>query len=541
MKFYFKPLIYSVLTASILFSCGGASTGVLSTSIENIDTMPLKVSDLTETQKNTWAHLDLAKDTIPGMSVYKAYDDIIKNKKGQTTIVAVIDSGIDIDHEDLDGVIWTNTKEIANNGIDDDNNGFIDDVHGWNFLGDAYNEQLEYVRLLSSGDRNDPRYAEAQSLQTKEIQKYTGYKTQYEQIKQQVIGADASVSKYLKKNDYTQAEVNAIKTTDQSLLQSVSIIKYVYSLDVDSVSKFLKDINEGIAEFSDRLNYNLNKDFKGRKTGDNPDVLNDKPGYGNGNVKPSVKTESHGTHVAGIIAAERNNGKGTNGVANNVKIMALRAVPNGDEYDKDIALAIRYAVDNGAKVINGSFGKSFSPHSDWVRDAIKYASDKDVVFVHAAGNDGLDLDVDYNFPNDQVDNGKEISNTFITVGSLDSSYGSKMVSSFSNFGKINVDIFAPGGAIFSTFPENDYDTIGGTSMASPAVAGIVALVRSQYPNLKASQVKDIVINSGLQLTTKVIVAGDANNVKPFSVLSKSGRIANAYNALIMADQIAKNQ
>ena len=541
MKFYFKPLIFSALTVSILFSCGGTSTGVLTTPVENIDTMPLKVSELTENQKHTWAHLDLVKDTIPGMSVDKAYSDIVKNKKGQTTIVAVIDSGIDIDHEDLDGVIWTNTKEIPNNGKDDDGNGYVDDIHGWNFLGDAYNEQLEYVRLLASGDTNNPRYAEAQNLYTQEIKKYTDYKTQYEQLKQQVTGADEAISKYLKKSDYTQQEVNAIKTSDPTLQQSISIMKYVFSQNFKSAADFKKVLDEGLAEFNDRLNYNLNKNLNGRKTGDNPNVLNDKPGYGNGNIKPTTKTESHGTHVAGIIAAERNNNKGVNGVANNVKIMALRAVPNGDEYDKDIALAIRYAVDNGAKVINGSFGKSFSPHSDWVRDAIKYASDKDVVFVHAAGNDGLNLDVDYNFPNDQVNNGKEISDTFITVGSLDSSYGSKMVSSFSNFGKTNVDVFAPGGEIYSTFPDNDYETIGGTSMASPAVAGIAALIRSQYPSLSAKQVKDVILNSGLPLTTQVIVAGDANDVKSFAVLSKSGKIANAYNALLMAGQLANNK
>ena len=541
MKFYFKPLIYSVLTAGVLLSCGGTSSGVLSTPIENIDRMPLKVSDLTAAQKNNWAHLDLVRDTIPGMSIDKAYSEIVKNKKGQTTIVAVIDSGIDIDHEDLNDVIWTNNKEIPNNGKDDDNNGYIDDVHGWNFLGDTYNEQLEYVRLLANGDTSDPRYAEAQSLQAKEIQKYTGYKTQYEQIKQQVIGADAAVSKHLKKNDYTQADVNAIKTTYQSLLQSVSIIKYVYSLDMDSVADFLKNIDDGLLEFNDRLNYKLNVNLKGRKTGDNPNVLNDKPGYGNGNVKPSVKTESHGTHVAGIIAAERNNNKGVNGVANNVKIMALRAVPNGDEYDKDIALAIRYAVDNGAKVINGSFGKSFSPHSDWVQDAIKYAADKDVVIVMASGNDGDDLDIKTSFPNDYDKNGNEIANSVISVGALDAVYGSKMVSSFSNYGKINVDIFAPGGAIYSTLPGNDYESQDGTSMAAPAVAGIAALIRSQYPNLKASQVKDIILNSGLPLTTKVIVAGDANTVKSFSTLSISGRIANAYNALIMAERVSKNQ
>ncbi len=541
MKFYLKPQLYAVIAASLAFGCGGTSSGVLSTPMENIDAMPLKVAPLTDTQMTTWGHLDLIKDTIPGMSVDKAYDEIIKNKKGKTTIVAVIDSGIDIDHEDLDGVIWSNPKEIANNGKDDDGNGYVDDIHGWNFLGDGYNEQLEYVRLLASGDKSNPRYQEAQTLYDAERKKYQDYKIQYDQILQQVTPADRAVSDYLKKSDYTQDDVNAIKTTDLKLMQSISVINYVYSLDVESVADFKEDIAEGLEEFNSRLNYNLNIDFKGRKTGDNPNVMNDKIGYGNNNVKPSVKTESHGTHVAGIIAAERNNNKGVNGVANNVQIMSLRAVPNGDEYDKDIALAIRYAVDNGARVINGSFGKSFSPHSEWVREAIKYASDNDVIFVHAAGNDGLNLDVDYNFPNDQVDNGKEVSDTFITVGSLDPTYGSKLVSSFSNYGKINVDVFAPGGDIYSTFPENEYKSIGGTSMASPAVAGIVALVWSQYPDLKAAQVKDLIVNSGLPLNTKVIVAGDATNVSPFITLSKSGKIANAYNALIMAEKADKSK
>ena len=227
-------------------------------------------------------------------------------------------------------------------------------------------------------------------------------------------------------------------------------------------------------------------------------------------------------------------------MANNVKIMSVRAVPNGDEYDKDVALAIRYAVDNGAKVINTSFGKYYSPHSDWVRDAIAYAGQKDVLIVNAAGNEGIDLDKKDVYPNDAIGTGLEVANNFITVGSLDPVYGSKMVSSFSNYGKINVDVFAPGEDIYSTFPENEYESIGGTSMASPAVAGIAALIRSRYPNLTATQVKQIIVDSGLPLTTKVIVGGDANNVQSFSILSKSGRIANAYNALIMAEKISKN-
>ena len=538
MTFNFKPLLLSAIAASILFGCGSTS-GVISTPIENIDTLPLKISKLTENQKRVWGHLDLVQDTVPGMSVDKAYNEIIKNKKGQTTIVAVIDSGIDIDHEDLDDVIWTNTKEIANNGKDDDNNGYIDDIHGWNFLGDAYDEQLEYVRLLASGDKSNPRYQEAQAEYEKDYQKYSSRKVQYDQILQQVVSADQAVSAYLKKDNYTQNDVNSIKTEDASLQQSISILKYVYSLDFETVSDFKKELSDAIVSISERLNFNLNKDFRGRKTGDNPDDLSQKF-YGNGNVKPVKKDESHGTHVAGIIAAERNNNKGVNGVANNVKIMSVRAVPNGDEYDKDVALAIRYAVDNGAKVINTSFGKYYSPHSDWVRDAIAYAGQKDVLIVNAAGNEGIDLDKKDVYPNDAIGTGLEVANNFITVGSLDPVYGSKMVSGFSNYGKINVDVFAPGEDIYSTFPENEYESIGGTSMASPAVAGIAALIRSQYPNLTATQVKQIIVDSGLPLTTKVIVGGDANNVQSFNVLSKSGRIANAYNALIMAEKISKN-
>ncbi|GFZ90031.1 peptidase S8 [Aquaticitalea lipolytica] len=538
MTFNFKPLLLSAIAASILFGCGSTS-GVISTPIENIDTLPLKTSKLTENQKRVWGHLDLVQDTVPGMSIDKAYNEIIKNKKGQTTIVAVIDSGIDIGHEDLDGVIWTNTKEIANNGKDDDNNGYIDDIHGWNFLGDAYDEQLEYVRLLASDDKSNPRYQEAQAEYEKDYQKYSSRKVQYDQILQQVVSADQAVSTYLKKDNYTQNDVNSIKTEDASLQQSISILKYVYSLDFETVSDFKKELSDAIVSISERLNFNLNKDFRGRKTGDNPDDLSQKF-YGNGNVKPVKKDESHGTHVAGIIAAERNNNKGVNGVANNVKIMSVRAVPNGDEYDKDVALAIRYAVDNGAKVINTSFGKYYSPHSDWVRDAIAYAGQKDVLIVNAAGNEGIDLDKKDVYPNDAIGTGLEVANNFITVGSLDPVYGSKMVSGFSNYGKINVDVFAPGEDIYSTFPENEYESIGGTSMASPAVAGIAALIRSQYPNLTATQVKQIIVDSGLPLTTKVIVGGDANNVQSFSVLSKSGRIANAYNALIMAEKISKN-
>ena len=530
-----KSIMLSALVAVLFSGCGGTSN-IISTPVENIDNSPLKVSELTEKEKQTWGHLDLAKDTIPGMSVDKAYNELIKNKKGNTIIVAVIDSGIDIDHEDLNDVLWTNKGEIPNNGIDDDKNGYVDDVHGWNFLGTGYDEQLEYVRILATGDTKNPDYARAQALHDKEYQKYMSYKTNYDQILQQLVDTDNILAKHFGKKNYTKAEVNAIKTENADVIKAVQLAKYMYGNGMESIAEAKKELSESLESINDRLNYNLNKDFKGRVTGDNPDNMDSKF-YGNGNVKPVKKSESHGTHVAGIIAAERNNGKGANGVANNVKIMSIRAVPNGDEYDKDIALAIRYAVDNGAKVINGSFGKSFSPHSDWVRDAIKYASDKDVIFVHAAGNDSSNVDFEPNFPDDNI-NGKEISDTYIRVGALEPKYGSNLIAGFSNYGKQNVDVFAPGAKVYSTTPQNEYATKGGTSMAAPAVAGVVALIRSYYPKLTAAQVKQIILDSGLAIKTKVVVGGDTNNVKPFTDLSKSGKIVNAYNALIMAEKMS---
>jgi len=533
MKFNYRLIAYLGFSATLFLGCG--STGeILSTPIENIDTSPLKVTALTDAEKKNWGHLDLVKDTIPGMSVDKAYAEIIKNKKGKKVIVAVIDSGIDIDHEDLRNVLWTNEDEIQNNGKDDDNNGYIDDVHGWNFLGDAYDEQLEYVRILASGDTSNPSYEAAKAKYEEDYQLWLGRKTQYDQFAQAINGADETLTKHLGKSDYTIDEINAIKTEDQALSQAIQIANQMNSNGL-SLAEAKKEINNGLESINERLNFNLNKNFSGRTTGDD---INDfsEIGYGNGNVKPVKKSESHGTHVAGIIAAERNNGKGANGVANNVEIMSLRAVPNGDEYDKDVALAIRYAVDNGAKVINGSFGKSFSPHADKVREAIKYASDNDVIFVHAAGNSSENVDVAPNFPDDNVDF-VEISNTYIRVGSLTSKYGSKIVSGFSNYGKKNVDVFAPGSDIYSTTPENEYEPNSGTSMASPAVAGVAALVRSYYPKLSAAQVKQVILESGLPLTTKVVVGGDASNVKSFSDISKSGRIVNAYNALIMASKL----
>ncbi len=536
MKNNIRSFAFQFCFALLLFSCG-SSSGIISTPVENIDHSPLKESPLTEIELKTWSHLDLVNDTIPGMSVEKAYTEIIKSKKGKSVIVAVIDSATDIDHEDLNDVLWTNTDEIPNNGQDDDNNGYVDDIHGWNFIGDTYYEQFEYVRLLASGDRSNPRYVDAEREYSLEFQKYSQLKIQSSQLLQDVIEADKAVSNHLKKKDYTKEDVSTIKTENKALLDAIGLVSYIFSLDnYDSVESFKEAVEGDLVTINTRLDYHLNKSFKGRKTGDNPYDITD-IGYGNNNPRPTVKTESHGTHVSGIILAERNNNIGIKGVANNAKLMAIRSTPNGDEYDKDVALAIRYAADNGAKIINMSFGKSFSPNSNWVHDAIVYAASKDVLIVHGSGNDAHDIDEHENYPNDVNTSGQEVADNFITVGALTPRYGSSMVADYSNYGKINVDIFAPGSEIYSALPENEYKLQNGTSMSAPNVTGVAALIRSQFPKLTASQVKQIIMDSGLPINAKVIV-GKSGTIKNLTKISKSGKIVNAYNALIMAAKMS---
>lgn len=530
----------AVLLSFVLFGCG--ATNLVSTPVENIDAVPLKISEISEKTQKRWGHADLVEDTIPGMSVDRAYREIIKNRKGKKVIVAVVDSGIDLDHEDLDDVLWTNSKERPNNGKDDDGNGYIDDIHGYNFLGESYNEQLEFARMLRLNIGDASTRAKARIKLDEDYAKALQNKQQYEQIFQVVKNADTAVKKALGKEMYTKEDLNALKTNDEKMQQNVAVLTQMFTYG-DDIPTVMKELTEGITYFTEQVDYNLNKEFDGREpVGDDPYNIKD-ISYGNGNPKNRVESESHGTHVAGIIAAERNNGKGVDGVATNVEIMSLRAVPNGDEYDKDIALAIRYAADNGAKIINCSFGKSFSPNAEWVYEAIRYAASKDVLIVHAAGNDGNDLDnpENQNYPNDHKYSGTEISNNVITVGALTSKYGSEMVANFSNYGKQNVDIFAPGAKIYSTMPDNSYDFQGGTSMAAPAVAGIAALIRSYYPLLSAPQVKQILMESGLRTKTSVIVSGDASKGTTFDKISKSGKMANAYNALLLANNISKGK
>jgi cell wall-associated protease len=498
-----------------------------------------KKAKLTENELNRWSHLDLAKDTIPGMSVDKAYAELLKGKKGVPVIVGIVDSGVDIEHDDLKSVVWTNKKEIAGNGIDDDKNGYIDDIHGWNFLGDITKENVEYERIIKDKSLVDEKtYLAAKAMNDKKVAEAAQGKSRLEQMLATIAEGDAAISKQLGKSSYTVEEVNAITSTDPALQKTKADMQKMlsYGMPIAELKEAVQKQLEG--DIALLNGDNLKTDYR-KVVGDNPkDITNTK--YGNNNVMGPDKNEIlHGTHVAGIVAQVRNNNIGGDGIANNVQILTVRAVPDGDEYDKDIALGIRYAVDNGAKVINGSFGKSFSPQKQWVYDAIKYAEKKDVLIVHAAGNDAKDIDYNDNYPNDSDDKVTEFADNLITVGALNFENGNKLVARFSNIGKINVDVFAPGVKIYATTPNNTYKLLQGTSMAAPNVAGVAALIRSYYPKLSAKQVKHILMDSGVAIESEVIVGGKPADTRPFSALSKSGKIVNAYNALQMAEKMSK--
>ena len=541
-----RPVYITGAIAVALIGCKSVTTIPVPTGTNNVVNISAKKAALTKTQKESWGHADLVTDTIPGMSIAKAYS-FLEGKKGVEVVVGVVDSGTDLKHEDLQANAWVNTKEIPNNGKDDDNNGFVDDINGWNFLGTIYKENAEMYRILMNPKLvDDATYQEIKATQDKKVANASTTKKQFTQMLQAVQFADNTLAAHFKKKEYTQDEVKNIKSDKIQVMQSVNIAKQMYGFGLSSLTQGVSEIKKEIKKADDLLSGDYLKTNYRTPLNDNAQDFTTR-GYGDGNTGHSIKEEAHGSHVSGIIGAIRNNGKGMNGVANNVKIMAVRVVPDGDEYDKDVALGIRYAVDNGAKVINASFGKSYSPNKQWVYDAIKYAEEKDVLIVHAAGNDGKNIDVASNYPNDSDDFVTEFSDNVLTIGAMSSNYNEKLPADFSNYGKNNVDVFAPGVAIYSTTPENEYEFFNGTSMAAPGTAGVAALIRSYYPKLSASQVKHIIMNSGTKIDFDVIKPGSENQknpkgeLVPFSELSVSGRIVNAYNALKMADRIVNGK
>ena len=540
IKTYSKSL--AILSVGLLV-VGCSTSSVITGPPVSYSGVSPRNTELSESQSKRWGHLDLQQDTVPGMSVDRAYKELLKKRKGQPVIVGVIDSGVALDHEDLKDVLWINSGEKPSDGIDNDANGYIDDIHGYNFLGESYHEQMELTRIIRLKIGDEALQSEAKAALESKLPEAKGSLPQLQQIEQLVRMAHQNMQKEMGKEYYSMDDLKSFQPKSPQEEQLVGILMQVMGMEED-ISSVLADLNEGISYYKGQMEYNLNVDFDGRKSvGDNPYDISDTQ-YGNGNPNIRDAEESHGTHVSGIITAVRGNKKGIDGVAKNVKLMSIRTVPDGDEYDKDVALAIRYAVDNGAKVINASFGKAFSPNAEWVYEALAYAATKDVLFIHAAGNDGADLDLpeNKNFPNDhKLQNTPEFVDNVITVGALSPRFGPEMVASFSNYGRQNVDIFAPGDEIFSTMPGNNYDFQGGTSMAAPAVAGVAALIRSYYPQLTAIQVKQVILESGVAPQVKVIVGGPEGKEKSLSEISKTGKIVNLYNAILLADQVAKGK
>src|SRR5687768_4217218 len=458
MKYFLKQSLIPLVVA-LLFSSGVVAQ---TSAKENVP--------------KDWHIKDKQKDGLYGISLDKAYD-FVKNKKSKTVLVAVIDSGIDTTHEDLKPVLWTNPKEISGNGIDDDKNGYVDDIHGWNFIGgkDGRNVQedsYEASRVYHKYKERFQDITDSSTLSKEDQYLYNMWKKAQTQVggnttnglelvimRRSYVAASASDSilrKAMGKETYTGKELDAFVPVAEDAKKAKRTLLYLFSannmMDDTNVS-FLTGLNDYISgeERKAEAAEKAPKDYRNEIVKDNYNDINDRF-YGNNDIMAGAENSLHGTHVAGIIGAARNNGKGVDGIADNVKIMMIRAVPDGDEHDKDIALGIRYAVDNGARVINMSFGKDFSPEKKWVDEAVKYAESKGVLLVHAAGNDAKNIDSAHNFPNNVIAGTNTRASNWITVGASGDDKAGGITASFSNFGKDQVDVFAPGVRIYSTIP-----------------------------------------------------------------------------------------
>jgi subtilisin family serine protease len=517
----------------------------------------------TSKRPDNWFNLDATTDKVNGVSAERAYKELLKDKKSTTVIVGVIDSGVDYEHEDLKTVMWTNPGEVAGNGVDDDKNGYVDDIHGWNFIGgkdgtNVLDDNLEMTRLVrklqpkyegkaESDFKTKEEKAEFKLYQqvkedfTKTRDKFEGTYNQLKFLNEGLTALNDKVKAELKAEQVTLAEIekfNATEKTDIKMKTICSgILKNAEGRDLASI---LEEIRGGYDHYKSYVEYGLNLNFDPRGiVGDDYNNPNERH-YGNNDC--NGPDSFHGTHVAGIIAASRNNGIGMDGVAADVRIMAIRAVPAGDERDKDVANAIRYAVDNGAKIINMSFGKKYSWDKKVVDDAVKYAESKGVLLVHAAGNDGADIDEVAHYPSKKFEDKGEAKN-FIDVGALNWQADDKIVAPFSNYGKKTVDIFSPGVDIYSTTPKNGYKDASGTSMASPVACGVAAVLKSYYPNLTPAQIKKILVKSSVKSYKgkKVLKPGTKDELVKFEKLSKNAGIVNMYEAVKMAEKFSKTK
>jgi len=508
-----------------------------------------------EYAKHGWQLLDYRDDAVFGAGVTRAYHLLLKGKRSHPVIVAVIDGGLDTAHEDLTGHIWTNKKEIPGNGIDDDHNGYVDDIHGWNFLGgkdgrnivvesfESYREyyRLTHLHLLSPDSMEDDAAKDYLDRVKKGFLKDSLGQARTVAMVAKIIPqmqfTDSLLRAVLQKDSLYVSDIKKLQSPDSLVSEERKnglqyFRKYGIASDM-SLGKFILEAEKYLEGAKQELNsFSVDPNAQRRDiVKDDFNNIGDR-NYGNNNI--AAGNSSHATHVAGIIAASRNNGKGIDGIADNVLIMPVRAVPEGDERDKDIALAIRYAVDNGARIINLSFGKYFSPGEKWVDDAIKYAAAHDVLLVHGAGNEGVNIDSVANYPNPGFAEGCRGSSVFITVGASNSGPDSLIVARFSNYGQSAVDLFAPGVKIYSTVSGNQYETYSGTSMSAPVVTGIAALLLEYYPRLSARQLKYIIVHSVTKLPGSKVKMAATGRIVDFKTLSAGDGLVNAYNAMKLA-------
>tara|TARA_B100000767_G_scaffold272269_1_gene299574 strand:- start:477 stop:2087 length:1611 start_codon:yes stop_codon:yes gene_type:complete len=511
---YMKKISVILLISLTLISCSTYKFIGSPITIKTAESFNTKLSN--EDLKQKWSLLDIKSDKVPGMSVLKANKDLIKGQQGEKVIVAIIDSGVEIDHPYLSNFIWNNSDEIPNNGIDDDKNGYVDDINGWNFLGKSDKENLEYVRLYRKTNKDDSLSQVYKNEIENAINKNNQTIKRVQNLSKLLSESDSLISSILGKNRYSLEEARQISPKAFKIEQAIDFLEFAKSNNW-SKEGFSKSVDNYISS----NNFHNNIDFKGRgEVGDDPDDFNDR-NYGDSNVSDPNK---HGTHVSGIVLS----------ISNSSLIMPIRCVPDGDEYDKDVALSIRYAVDNGAKIINFSFGKKYSPHSDWVIDAMKYASANDVLIVTASGNDSNDVDSEKNqtFPTDQI-GGIEFIDNVLTVGASTYNYDSKQIANFSNYGSNNVDLFAPGFQIYSSVLDGEFEYLNGTSMAAPNAAGVAAVLRSFYPKLSAPSIKKILIESGVYMFDELTFS-NSQELSKSKRFSKSGKTINLYNALLLA-------
>jgi len=493
-----------------------------------------------------WHHA-APNSEITGISIDEALKGL-EGKNSKTVIVAVLDSGVDIYHEDLQGKIWVNKGEIAGNGIDDDKNGYTDDVNGWNFIGGANGnvvyDNLEFTRVykglldrfekadyktLSKQDKKDyERYLKMKKDYAKRVAEAEAELSEIKQYEMILVMAKQFAANNTGKSEYALEDLESIEPKDE--MEGALLEFAAMALD----GEFDVQLKEALHHFQETLSYSYNLSMNTREIVGDDYANGQQRHYGNNDVKG--ERSEHGTHVAGIIAATRNNGIGVDGIAPNVLIMPVRVVPMGDERDKDVANAIYYAVDNGATIINMSFGKSISPEKHLVDAAVKYAESKNVLLVHAAGNDGKNNDAGGNFPNARLAGKKKQRFTnWVEVGASSFSAPPALVADFSNFGKASVDLFAPGDAIYSTMPDNTYKNESGTSMAAPVVSGVAAILRSYFPAYSAAQIRQILMYSVTPFAgTKVTVPG-SSRIDDIKNISVTGGVLNAAQAVRMAE------